>query len=104
MLGNQPSRTEKMYLRISPRKKIGIEIPISDASRLPWSKAEPYRFAARKPSGTPKTTAKIIAPSASSTVAGKRILISSVTGRKDLMLVPRLRCTTVSSRYRQYWT
>ena len=79
-----------MYLRISPRKKIGIEIPISEASRLPWSKAEPYLFAARKPSGTPNATAKIIAPSASSTVAGKRILISSVTGRKDVMLVPRL--------------
>ena len=40
-----------MYLRIRPRKKIGIEIPISEASRLPWSNAEPYLFAARKPSG-----------------------------------------------------
>ena len=39
MLGNQPSRTEKMYLRMIARKKTGIEIPISDKKRLEWSKA-----------------------------------------------------------------
>ena len=42
-----------MYLRIRPRKKIGIEIPISEATRLRWSKIVPYFFAAKKPSGIP---------------------------------------------------
>ena len=32
-LGSQPSLTAKMYLRISARKKIGIEIPISDSDQ-----------------------------------------------------------------------
>jgi len=36
-LGNQPSRMAKMYLRMIARKKIGIEIPISEATRLAWS-------------------------------------------------------------------
>ena len=90
MLGSQPSRTEKMYLRMIARKKIGIEIPISEPTRLEWSNELPCRFAAKKPSGMPSTSAKIIAASASSTVAGKRSRISVVTGRRDVMLVPRL--------------
>jgi hypothetical protein len=71
-LGNQPSLIEKTYLRISPRKKIGIEIPIREMTRLLRSNHEPYFFAAKKPSGIPKTSANIIADSASSIVAGKR--------------------------------
>ena len=71
-LGSQPSLTEKMYLRINPRKKIGIEIPIRETTRLLRSNHEPYFFAAKKPSGTPRTSANIIAASASSIVAGKR--------------------------------
>jgi hypothetical protein len=89
MLGNQPRRTAKMYLRISPRKKIGIEIPISEATRLMWSKTLPYLLAARKPNGIPSTIAKNIAESASSTVAGKRCFSSYTTVRRLLMLVPR---------------
>ncbi len=46
MLGNQPSLTEKMYLRMIARKKIGIEIPISDPTKLAWSNVLPCRFAA----------------------------------------------------------
>ncbi len=72
MLGSQPSRTEKMYLRMIARKKIGIEIPISDAARPAWSTPDRYLFAERKPSGTPTPIAKIIAARASSMVAGKR--------------------------------
>ena len=41
MLGNQPSLTAKIHFRISPRKKIGIEIPISEPTRLTWSKMLP---------------------------------------------------------------
>ena len=44
-----------MYLRMIARKKIGIEIPISDPTRVAWSKIPPYRFAAKKPSGMPTT-------------------------------------------------
>ena len=36
-LGNQPSFTEKMYFRISARKKMGVEIPTSETTRLVWS-------------------------------------------------------------------
>ena len=76
--GSHPSRTAKMYLRMMARKKIGIEIPISDATRLVWSIHVPYCFAAMNPSGIPKMVAKSIAPTASSTVAGNRSLSSSV--------------------------
>ena len=75
MLGSQPSRTEKMYLRIRPRKKIGIEMPMSDATRLPWSnRAVPLRR--EEPERDTEKVAKSIAVSASSTVAGKRWPIS----------------------------
>ena len=85
------------------RKKTGIEIPISDKKRLAWSTGDRYRFAAKNPSGSPKTSAKIIAASASSTVAGNRSLISVVTGRCDVTLVPRSPDAVVF-RYAQYWT
>ena len=94
-LGSQASRTAKMYLRMMARKKIGIEIPISDATRLMWSKSPPCRLAAMKPSGTPARTANSIAASASSTVAGKRCLISAVTRRREATLTPRSPWTVV---------
>jgi len=40
-VGNQPSLTAKMYLRMIARKKIGIEIPISDKNKDAWSKNPP---------------------------------------------------------------
>ena len=89
MLGSQPSLTEKMYFRITARKKIGMEIPISDATRDKWSNAEPCHLAARNPSGKPTPRAKIIATIASCRVAGKRCLISLVTERREAMLCPR---------------
>ena len=73
-VGNQPSCTAKTYLRMIARKKTGIEMPSSDATRLKWSKKPPWRLAAKKPSGIPTTIAKSIAATASSTVAGKRSL------------------------------
>ena len=79
-----------MYLRMMPSTKIGIEMPRSEPTRLDWSNKEPYFLAAMKPSGIPSAIAKIIAPSASSIVAGKRWPISQVTERKLLVLVPRL--------------
>src|SRR5919108_582697 len=36
-LGSHASRTAKMYLRMIARKKIGIDIPSRDATRLPGS-------------------------------------------------------------------
>jgi hypothetical protein len=88
-VGNQPSRTAKMYFRITARKKIGIEIPINDPIRLRLSKIPPCLFAARNPSGKPMPIATIIAATASSIVAGKRFPISDVIVRCDAMLVPR---------------
>ena len=84
-LGSQCSLTAKTYFRIRPRKKIGIEIPISDANRLALSNQLPYFLAAKKPSGRPTTIAKNIAASASSTVAGKRWpeLVRDRPGRRD---------------------
>ena len=38
-VGSSPSRTAKMYLRISARKKIGIEIPSSEIASEIWSNA-----------------------------------------------------------------
>ncbi len=71
------------------RKKIGIETPISDSTRLAWSNGVPYRFAAMNPSGIPTSTAKIPAATASSIVAGNRSRSSSVISRREAMLVPR---------------
>ena len=88
-------------------QQAGQTLPVPIDLWYPTSISRPYMpdpqrnaeaFAARMPSGMPNETAKIIAPSASSTVAGNRILISSVTGRNDEMLVPRFRWMTVSSR------
>ncbi len=36
-VGNQPSLTEKTYFKSRARKKIGVEIPISETTRLAWS-------------------------------------------------------------------
>ena len=88
-LGSQPSSTANTHLRMSARKKIGIETPISERKRLAWSIGLPWRLAARNPSGMPMKVAKSIAPIASSIVAGNRSVISSVIGRRDAMLVPR---------------
>src|SRR5690242_4864963 len=103
MVGNQPRRTAKMYLRMIARKKTGIEIPISEANRDKWSNHDPYRFAARNPSGIPKQPAKIIAATASSTVAGKRSEISEVTVRRSELLTPRSPERVVFT-YAQYCT
>ena len=80
---------------------MGIETPISETKRLAWSTDFPWRFAATKPSGMPRKVAKIIAPNASSIVAGNRSRISSVIGRREAMLVPRSPDPIVW-RYRQY--
>jgi hypothetical protein len=86
-----------MYLSKIARKKIGIETPSNEASRLPWSTSVPYRFAAMNPSGIPSTIEKNIAASASSIVAGNRSLSSSETGRRERMLVPKSPEATVST-------
>ena len=88
-VGSQPSRTANTYLRMIARTKIGIDTPSSDAARLAWSIAVPWRLAAMKPSGTPMSSEKSIAAVASSIVAGKRCLNSSSTGRRDVIEVPK---------------
>ncbi len=102
-VGSRPQRTPKRYLRMIARKKIGIEIPISEPTRLRWSKSFPCLFAARKPRGMPSVPATSIAATASSNVAGNRCLISYQICRCEATEVPRSRCTTVF-RYAQYWT
>ena len=89
-VGNQPRRTEKMYLRISARKKIGIEMPSNETNSDAWSKPVWCRFAAKKPSGIPTTIEKNAAATASSRVAGKRWPISVRTGSRDVIDVPSL--------------
>ena len=79
-----------MYLRMIARKKIGIEIPIREPTKLAWSNGAPVAVSRRRSrAGCPGADAKIIAANASSTVAGKRSLISVVTGRREAMLMPR---------------
>ena len=94
-VGNQPSFTAKTYLRMIARKKIGIEIPSSETTRLAWSIADPCFFAARKPSGIPIKIEKNIAARASSIVAGNFCFSSSTTGCRVAMLSPRSPLTTV---------
>src|SRR5215208_1081812 len=101
MLGSNPNLTAKTYLRITARKKIGIEIPISEMNRLRWSNQLPCHFAAKNPRGIPTPNATIIAARASWTVAGKRWPISLLTDRRDAMLTPRSPWTVVF-RYDQY--
>jgi hypothetical protein len=102
-VGSQPSSTENTYLSRIARKKIGIDIPRRDTTRLPWSIAVPWRLAAMKPSGTPRTIEKIIAATASSTVAGKRCFSSSITGRRLVIESPKSN-EIEFFRNRQYWT
>ena len=60
------------HFSIRPRKKIGMLIPMSETTVPPWSTHVPRRFAVRMPSGIPIVSAKIMAESASSIVAGNR--------------------------------
>ena len=102
-VGSQPSRTAKMYLRISARKKIGIEIPKSETPSETWSNSLPCFLAAKNPSGIPIRIEKSAAATDSSTVAGKRCPISVNTGWRLVIDVPSWSCA-VSFRYRQYCT
>src|SRR5215210_5149212 len=102
MLGSRPYLTANTYLRITARKKIGIETPIREMNRLRWSNQLPCHLAAKNPRGIPNPIATIIAAIASWTVAGKRWPISLLTERRDAMLTPRSPCAVVF-RYDQYW-
>src|SRR6185436_4530821 len=71
--GVQPSCTEKSRISRSPHQKIGIEYPVSDTPMTPWSNTELRRTAAIMPAGMPRRSAKRIAQTASSMVAGKSV-------------------------------
>ena len=90
MLGSQPSLTEKMYFRISARKKIGIEIPISETTSVAWSNGRPCYLAARNPSGMPTPSAKIIATMRELERRREALPDLVVTERRVAMLVPEI--------------
>ncbi len=63
-----------------PSQKIGIETPISATSVLAKSAAVFFFTAAVTPSRMPRIDARMIEQIASSIVAGKRAIISFITG------------------------
>ena len=91
-VGSQPSRTAKMYLRISARKKIGIEIPSNETPSETWSNEPSRCLAAKNPSGMPIRIENSAAATDSSTVAGKRWPISVSTGWRVVIDVPSCSC------------
>jgi hypothetical protein len=63
-----------------PSQNIGVETPISDPTRASWSKMVSRRTADNIPSGILTARLTSIAASASSMVAGRCCLRSTVTG------------------------
>ena len=68
-----------------PSQKLGSESPMSPPMRATTSARERGRMAERSPSGSPIATAMSVAAAASSSVAGKRSVISTRTGRPVLI-------------------
>ena len=64
----------------TPDQKIGIDIPTRASSMLAASTGVPLCTAETTPSAMPMTEASTMATRASSTVAGKRLMISCATG------------------------
>ena len=70
-----------------------MECPDRLKSRTAWSTALPCRLAAQTPSGTPISTARMIATVASSKVAGKKLAMSRVTVLEVITDRPRSPCS-----------
>ena len=85
-----------------PSQKLGIEMPKKPATE-PRLSAQEFGFApANTPSGIPTTSAIKSEVNASSTVAGSRSPISSITGSEYLNDVPRSP-DAMLARKRMYW-
>ena len=90
--GVQPRMPEKNMISSRPHQKIGMEKPTSAVDMIAWSVTLPRRTAAKTPAGMPSATAKRMAQSDSSTVAGKSVKKSSATGRLVTIDRPRSPC------------
>src|SRR5215813_12662701 len=79
-VGNQPSRTEKKPLRISPSQNVGMEAPRTLTVVIAESHVVPRQTAAVTPAGRPTARAMARLTEASSSEASKRVARSLATG------------------------
>ena len=87
--GNKPSTTAKNKISISPSQNAGMDWPSTANTRAALSSTLPRCTAEYMPSGTPTRTLKNIATNPSSTVAGRRSQMCSVTGRRVSTELPK---------------
>ena len=90
--GSTPSTTANNRMSMSPSQNAGIDWPSTANTRAPVSSGRPRRTAEYMPRGTPMRTLRTMATKPSSTVAGRRSQMCSVTGRRvstDLPKSPR---------------
>ncbi len=89
IVGNSPSWTAKTYLSKIARKKIGIEIPISDATRLAVVDGAPVALGGDEAERDAERRWRRSSPPARARPSPGTVRpISSVTGRREEMLVP----------------
>ena len=82
--GNSPRSTEKTMISIMPTQNVGAAMPDSANNSKNLSQKLPGRTADRMPVPTPSTTARTMAATASSRVAGNRSHTRSSTGMLNL--------------------
>src|SRR5207244_1752509 len=78
--GSTPSATPKNRINMSPSQNAGMDCPSTANTLAHVSRTLPRRTAEYMPSGTPMRTLMTMATKPSSTVAGKRSQMCSVTG------------------------
>ena len=110
--GVSPSHIENSSCSRIASQNAAMASPLMVTTRTTWSSTELRDSAATTPSGTPTTTASVMAQIASSNVAGSLAHKSSATGRWVNRLVPMLPVATSrtyrancqgSGRSRPYW-
>ena len=101
--GTQPSVTAKKKISIIPNQKGGVDCP-SNATTLPtWSQRLSRLIEDSMPRGMPTTSEKIKAAKPSCRVAGRRLMMMSVTGCLSITELPKSR-VKASPRKMAYWT
>ena len=92
--GSQPSLPKKISCSSSPLQKTGIPTPTTERKRTKefaqLRRPEPVMT----PNGMPTKTVIVIAISISSKVAGRNLAMSSITGLRDSIEVPRSPCAS----------
>src|SRR5437867_2206509 len=103
VIGSHPSVSENKRMSSRPDQKVGMDKPTSVTATIAESTEGRRAAAAVTPAAMPAQTARTCAASASSMVGGRRSAISSWTGRRLRMELPRSP-RTARPRNFKYWT